>query len=255
MSLYHNFWQGKCSYLSLAHCKCFWIIFVSFLFIFSSHSSHQDTGVFRRSPALGTHILLNFPCGYNLNKSHLTNNHRITECYSPITRAHLMRFHSWQDLKPLHSSSYCTDCFTQGLKQGRVNKGSPWSCFLPGAHEQGPDTNPFPPEQNDGYTSGRINSTSLLLMGLASHLPLHSPYFWKCPCQPDETSAAAPAPGIPPLSFALALCLTASLSKGHCNQSLTPLIHKTLGPFKKLYRWIFVATWSSSGKGFRNSGG
>lgn len=36
---------------------------VSSLFVFSRHPLHQDIGVFRRSPCLGTRIVLNFPCG------------------------------------------------------------------------------------------------------------------------------------------------------------------------------------------------
>lgn len=75
---------------------------------------------------------------------------------SPITRSHLTWFHNWDGLKPPYRNGACTNCFTQGLKKGRVSKGSPRSCPPPAAvprhllmSEDHFGTSSFPPELTD----------------------------------------------------------------------------------------------------------
>lgn len=181
-----------------------------------------------------------------------------------------MWFHNGQGPKPPHRSGACTDCFTQGLKRGRVSKGSPWSCLPPAAapchllvNTGHFDTSPLPPHRRcmmDIHGGGKpappcCSWARLLIL----HRMLPTPG-GASPCQPAETSPLLQPPPQPSwhLSPLLChrslqdLCLTGALSKGCWNQSLTPLTGETLGPFKKLYGWIFVATWSSLYKAFRD---
>lgn len=84
------------------------------------------------------------------------------------------------------------------------------------------------------------------------------------PCQPAKVSDTAPTSSqsswhLSPLLCcrslqAIAPCLAAFLSNGHCNQSLTPLTGETLGTFMELHGWTFVAIWSFLCKGFGDCG-
>lgn len=168
---------------------------------------------------------------------------------SPITRSHLTWFHNWQGLKPPHRNGACTNCFTQGLKQGRVSKGSPRSCLPPAAvprhllmSEDHFGTSPFPPELTDaaewwiyirekpqhlpaahGLSSlPSITSSPLLEESLPASLPRYLPLLQPLPQPSLPQFSWHPTPLLRHRSLQIvALCLTASLSKGHCNRSLT----------------------------------
>lgn len=193
-----------------------------------------------------------------------------------------MWFHNWEGLKPPHRNGACTDCFTQGLEQGRMRKGSPRSCLLPAAvpchllmNEDHFDTSPFPPELTAAaewwiYIGEKtqhlpaahglgflpsIASAPHLEESLPASLPTYLPLLQPLPQPSLPWSSWHPSPLLCHRSLqAIALCLTASLSKGRCNQNLTPLLKWTQRLTYKLYGWIFVATRSSLCKGFRDGG-
>lgn len=98
-----------------------------------------------------------------------------------------------------------------------------------------PEKKPAPPCCSRAWLLTPIMSSPLLEESLPASLPRHLPLLQPLPSLPCPRP-----PNIPPLSFATDQCmllcriLFASLSKGHCKQSLTPLMGETLGLLKKL---------------------
>lgn len=184
---------------------------------------------------------------WTLNKSHITNNQSAPDVVPQLTRSETTP-QKWC----LHRLLYAR--VGTGKSEQRLPTGLPSpSCrAVPFAPEQGPlwhqavSTRPHCCSEWWIYI-GEKNQHLLLLMGSGSYPPSHPPHSWKSlslpACRdiaaaPASSSAVLPAPVLP-----------TSLPA-----PLPPLISETLGPFKKLYRWIFVATWRSLCKGFRAGG-